>query len=55
MALVDNGGIRPVIYPETYRGLEEVPRAMDDMQSKKVWGRAILRIDEDAEAQRARL
>lgn len=50
MSLVDSGSIKPVIYPTEYRGLEELPKALEDLRSKKVWGRAILRINEDAEA-----
>ncbi|PSN70127.1 NAD(P)-binding protein [Corynespora cassiicola Philippines] len=49
--LVDQGHIRPVIYRESYDGLEELPRALDDLEKHKVWGRAVLRVNEDAEAE----
>jgi D-arabinose 1-dehydrogenase-like Zn-dependent alcohol dehydrogenase len=49
MELVEKRKIEPVIYSEEYRGLEAVPRALEDGKKHKVWGRAVLRIDEDAE------
>ncbi|KAF2632606.1 zeta-crystallin [Macroventuria anomochaeta] len=49
MNLVDSGKIQPVIYKEEYRGLEAVPEALEDAKNHKAWGRAILRIDENAE------
>ena len=59
MKLVEKGDIRPVIYKENYCGLEAVPRALEDAQKHKAWGRAVLRINEHAEQrlqqQKARL
>lgn len=59
MSLVESGKIQPVIYKEEYRGLEAVPKALQDAKDHKAWGRAILRIDERAEKElqqrRARL
>lgn len=49
MKLVDDDKILPVIYKENYWGLEAVSRALEDAQNHKAWGRAILRINEDAE------
>lgn len=49
MKLVKKGKIKPVIYKENYWGLEAVPRALEDAQKRKAWGRAILRINEHAE------
>lgn len=31
-------------------GLESIPRAFGDLKMHKVWGRAVLRINEDVEA-----
>lgn len=58
MKLVDAGKIQPVIYKEDYRGLEAIPRALDDAKNHRAWGRAVLRINEDAEkeiSEKARL
>jgi NADPH:quinone reductase-like Zn-dependent oxidoreductase len=58
MRLVEQGSIQPVIYKEDYRGLESVSKALEDARLHKPWGRAVLRIGEDAELnerERARL
>ncbi|KAF2007384.1 hypothetical protein P154DRAFT_550441 [Amniculicola lignicola CBS 123094] len=57
MEMVKDGKIQPVIYGEEYRGLNSVPRAMKDLNAHKVWGRAILRINEaeEQELQRSKL
>ncbi len=41
--MLATGKIKPVIYG-TYRGLESVPRAMDDLAARKVWGKAVVEI-----------
>jgi D-arabinose 1-dehydrogenase-like Zn-dependent alcohol dehydrogenase len=53
MALVKDAKIKPVIYTEAYRGLGELPRAMEDLKARRVYGRAVLRIDEKAEVEAA--
>ena len=56
MTMVEAGTIKPVIYREEYRGLEAVRGALNDLMTHKVWGRAILRINEEDEAgQKAKL
>ena len=47
--MVESGKISPVIYEEEYRGLEAVPKALQDAKEHRAWGRAVLRIDEEAE------
>lgn len=49
MSMVDNGKIQPLIYKEQYQGLEAVPKALEDANNHRPWGRAILRIDDNAE------
>ena len=49
MGLVNDGKIKPIIYREEYRGLEAVPKALEDAKHHRTWGRAVLRIDENAE------
>ncbi|KZM19697.1 transcription elongation factor spt5 [Ascochyta rabiei] len=49
MRLADDGKIQPVIYKEDYWGLEAVSRALADAQKRKAWGRAVVRINEEAE------
>lgn len=52
MKLVVEGKIEPVIYKEDYLGLQSVPKALEDAKTHKAWGRAVLRIDEEAERER---
>ncbi|KAF2741982.1 zeta-crystallin [Sporormia fimetaria CBS 119925] len=48
MGLVEAGKIRPVIYSGEYKGLESLPRALEDLKERKAWGRSVLRISEEA-------
>ncbi|OCT53814.1 Quinone oxidoreductase-like protein 2 like protein [Cladophialophora carrionii] len=41
--MLASGKIKPVVYA-TYRGLESVPQALDDLASRKVWGKAVIEI-----------
>jgi NADPH:quinone reductase-like Zn-dependent oxidoreductase len=54
MKLVEEGKIEPVIYKENYIGLESVPKALEDAKTHKAWGRAVLRINEEAEEGRGK-
>jgi hypothetical protein len=37
--MLEQAKIRPVIY-RTYKGLECVPRALEDLAARKVWGKS---------------
>jgi NADPH-dependent curcumin reductase CurA len=41
--MLESGKIKPVVY-STYSGLESVPKALDDLASRKVWGKAVVEI-----------
>ncbi|KAB5566962.1 quinone oxidoreductase [Coniochaeta sp. 2T2.1] len=45
--LIEEGKIRPVVYDEVYKGLESVPRALKDLEERKVWGKAVVTVDND--------
>lgn len=46
--LMESSSIVPVVYSEVYQGLESLPRAMEDVMARKVWGRAVISVsDED--------
>lgn len=36
--------VKPVLYKEVYCGLEDIVRAMTDVENRKVWGKAIVHI-----------
>ncbi|ROT36311.1 quinone oxidoreductase [Sodiomyces alkalinus F11] len=46
--LVDSGRIAPVVYDTVYDGLESVPRALNDLNARKVWGKAVITVDNGA-------
>lgn len=56
--MVERGLIKAVVYRENYKGIDDIPRAMNDLHSRKVWGRAVVRIVDDMdveEGERSRL
>ncbi|KAK1767232.1 hypothetical protein QBC33DRAFT_587678 [Phialemonium atrogriseum] len=54
--LIEAGKIKPVLYDEKYMGLESVPRALKDIASGKIWGKAVVHVDTaEEEGQKARL
>lgn len=48
----DNGLLRPTVFDYDYRGLESVVRAMKDLQSRKVSGKAIVLLEPSHQASR---
>ncbi|EHY54558.1 hypothetical protein HRR83_004320 [Exophiala dermatitidis] len=52
--LLESGKIKPIIYA-TYQGLESVPRALDDLAARKVWGKAVVQIRSSTSPPTARL
>jgi NADPH:quinone reductase-like Zn-dependent oxidoreductase len=48
-AMVEEGGIKAVVYDQQYLGLDSAPRALNDLADHKVWGRAVVQVaDENA-------
>jgi NADPH2:quinone reductase len=41
-ALWEKGMVAPTIYDHDYRGLDDVVLAMRDLESRKVWGKAVV-------------
>jgi NADPH:quinone reductase-like Zn-dependent oxidoreductase len=55
-AMVTAGKIKPVQYAAEYTGLRDIPRALEDMRQRKVWGRAVVKVsDPPAEGTQPRL
>jgi NADPH2:quinone reductase len=52
--MVEKGDIKAVVYGEVYRGLSDVPRAMKDLEERRVWGRAVIDVEDEGD-QKARL
>ena len=47
--MLERGQVRPVIY-RTYDGLESLPQALEDLASRKIWGKAVNRPSFPADA-----
>jgi hypothetical protein len=52
--MVATGAITPVVYKEQYRDLESIVKALEDMEARKVWGRAVVTIS-DIEALKSKI
>lgn len=50
--MVDGGSIKPVVYKERYDGLGDVARGLEDVGSRKVWGRAVVTISDGERTER---
>jgi len=44
-AMLDQGLLKPTVYDREYVGLESVSTALQDLSNRKVWGKAVIRID----------
>ncbi|EER25228.1 quinone oxidoreductase, putative [Coccidioides posadasii C735 delta SOWgp] len=42
MEMVGSGALKPVVYQKTYHGLDKVKVAMEDLQARKIYGKAII-------------
>jgi NADPH2:quinone reductase len=43
--MVELGAIKPVVYNKEYKGLDKVIEALEDMEARKVWGRAVVTLE----------
>jgi NADPH2:quinone reductase len=41
----EKGLLKPTIFDQEYKGLENVVPAMKDLSARKVWGKAVVMID----------
>ena len=56
--IISAGTIQPVVYDRPYRGLEAVASALGDIAGRRVWGKAVVDVDDgtdDKNADKARL
>ncbi|OAA62783.1 quinone oxidoreductase [Niveomyces insectorum RCEF 264] len=54
---IADGSVQPVVYDRAYRGLDAVKTALQDITDRKVWGKAVVLVDDDeaGEADTAKL
>lgn len=55
LELLSSGKVVPAIYEPVYDGLESVSQGLDDLDKRKVWGRAVVRVRHDNNTERAKL
>ena len=53
--LLSSGKVVPVIYDPIYEGLESVGRGLSDLEGRKTWGKAVVRIRGKGQEVRAKL
>ena len=41
----EKGLLKPTVFAREYKGLEDVVVAMKDLSKRKVWGKAVIRLD----------
>ncbi|WWD17442.1 hypothetical protein CI109_101883 [Kwoniella shandongensis] len=46
--LLSSGKVKPVLYDKMYKGLETVSEGLGDIEQRKVWGKAVVRIRDGA-------
>lgn len=44
LQLFNSGKLQPVVMQPVYQGLEQVVQALQDLQDRKTWGKAVVRI-----------
>jgi NADPH2:quinone reductase len=47
LGLIAAGKLTPYTYEPVYRGLEQVPKGLQDIEERKTWGKAIIRVKAD--------
>jgi NADPH2:quinone reductase len=45
--LIAAGRLTPVIYQKIFQGLDKVPMALDELQTRKTWGKVVIKIDQN--------
>lgn len=45
--MIKDGKVKPTVFDKEYRGLESVSEAMHDMADRKVWGKAVVMVDDE--------
>jgi NADPH2:quinone reductase len=55
LELLGTGKVIPALYDPIYDGLDEVAKGLDDLDKRKTWGRAVVRVRKDDSKTQARL
>ena len=55
LELLSSGKVVPALYDPIYDGLDEVAKGLDDLDNRRTWGRAVVRVRKDDSKPQARL
>lgn len=55
LGLLGSGKVVPALYDPIYDGLDEVAKGLDDLDNRRTWGRAVVRVRKDDSKPQARL
>jgi NADPH:quinone reductase len=50
--MIEEGTLEPAIFESEYRGLESTVKAMQDLAARKVWGKAVILVEQVKEISR---
>jgi NADPH2:quinone reductase len=54
LALLASGRVRPVVYERVYT-LETLVQGLDDLEKRRTWGKAIVRVRDAEDREKAKL
>lgn len=46
--LLSQKRLSPVVYDKQYNGLEEIAGGLDDLEKRRTWGKAVVKLRDDA-------
>ena len=55
LELLGSGKVVPALYDPIFDGLEQVGQGLDDLDKRKTWGRAVVRVRKDDSKAKAKL
>jgi NADPH2:quinone reductase len=55
LELLGSGKVIPALYDPIFDGLEHVAKGLDDLDKRKTWGRAVVRVRKDDSKTKAKL
>ena len=55
LELLGSGKVIPALYDPIFDGLEQVGKGLDDLDKRKTWGRAVVRVRKDDSKAKAKL
>ena len=47
--MIKKGILVPAVYDKVYQGLESIPEGLKDLEMRKTWGKAVVRVRDDDE------